>query len=38
MKLFEATLEAQRLVPPVLSEGEPRQLCLDYGYGYDEVR
>ena len=38
MKLFEATLEAQCIVPPDPSEGASRQLCLDRGYDYDEVR
>jgi transposase len=38
MKLFEATLEAQGLVPPDLEDGDLRHLCLDRGYDYEEVR
>jgi putative transposase len=35
MKMTEATLAAQRIVP---SDTEVRNLCLDKGYDYDEVR
>jgi transposase len=35
MKMTEATLEAQRIVP---SGSEIRNLCLDKGYDYEEVR
>jgi putative transposase len=35
MKLSEPTLEAQRMVP---SDTEVRNLCLNKGYDYDEVR
>jgi putative transposase len=35
MKLTEATLEAQRLIS---SDNEVRNLCLDKGYDYEEVR
>lgn len=38
MKLTEARLEAQRVVPAELNEGEVRNLCLDKGYDYEEVR
>ena len=38
MKLFEATLEAQQRVPDDLDSNQLRYLCLDRGYGYDEVR
>lgn len=35
MKMTEATLEAQRIVP---SDSKIRNLCLDKGYDYEEVR
>ncbi len=35
MKMTEATLAAQRIIP---SGPEVRNLCLDKGYDYDEVR
>ena len=35
MKLTEATLAAQRIIP---SDTAVRNLCLDKGYDYDEVR
>lgn len=38
MKLVEATLEAQRIVPCDLATNQFRHLCLDKGYDYDEVR
>lgn len=38
MKLTQATLEAQRIVPSDLQDGELRNLCLDKGYDYKEVR
>lgn len=38
MKLTEATLAAQRIVPEDCPEGEARNLCLDKGYDYNEVR
>lgn len=38
MKLTQATLEAQRIVPSDLQDGELRNLCLDKGYDYAEVR
>ena len=38
MKLTQATLEAQRIVPSDLQDGERRNLCLDKGYDYKEVR
>ncbi len=38
MKLTEATLEAQRMVPAELEEGQVRNLCLGKGYDYEEVR
>ncbi len=38
MKLTEATLEAQRIVPNDLEAEQVRNLCLDKGYDYDEVR
>ena len=38
MKLTEATLAAQRIVPEDNPEGKARNICLDKGYDYDEVR
>lgn len=38
MKLTEATLEAQRIVPEDHQAGECRNLCLDKGYDYTEIR
>jgi putative transposase len=38
MKLTEATLEAQRIIPSDFEPGQWRHLCLDKGYDYDEVR
>lgn len=38
MKLTQATLEAQRIIPSDLEPGQLRNLCLDKGYDYDEVR
>lgn len=38
MKLTEATLAAQRIVPTDQRADEIRNLCLDKGYDYDEVR
>jgi putative transposase len=38
MKLFEATLEAQQMVPADLEAESARHLCLDRGYDYREVR
>lgn len=38
MKLVEATLEAQPLVPPDVEDEESRHLCLDRGYDYHPVR
>lgn len=35
MKLTEATLAAQRIIP---ADTKVRNLCLDKGYDYDEVR
>jgi transposase len=35
MKMTEMTLEAQRIIP---SDQEVRNLCLDKGYDYEEVR
>ncbi len=38
MKMTEATLESQRIVPPDTDEKCRRNLCLDKGYDYEEVR
>ena len=38
MKLTQATLESQPIVPTDLGSEELRNLCLDKGYDYDEVR
>jgi putative transposase len=38
MKMTEATLESQRIVPPDPDEKWLRNLCLDKGYDYEEVR
>ena len=38
MKLFEATLAAQPMVPTDLAPDQVRHLCLDRGYDYDEIR
>ena len=38
MKMTEATLESQRIVPPDTDEEWLRNLCLDKGYDYEEVR
>ena len=38
MKMTEATLESQRIVPPDIDETGLRNLCLDKGYDYEEVR
>jgi putative transposase len=38
MKLMEATLEAQRMVPEDCPPDEHRHLCLDKGYDYTEIR
>lgn len=38
MKLLEATLEAQQIVPSDLDPGTDRHLCLDKGYDYEEIR
>ena len=38
MKLTEATLESQPMVPTSLEPGEERNLCLDKGYDYCQVR
>ncbi len=38
MKLTEATLAAQRIVPEDHPVEKPRNICLDKGYDYDEVR
>lgn len=38
MKLTEATLEAQQIVPCDLEPGEHRHLCLDRGYDYITIR
>jgi putative transposase len=38
MKLMEATLEAQVMVPSDREEGESFHLCLDKGYDYDVIR
>lgn len=38
MKLTQATLEAQRMVPCDIEGEELRNLCLDKGYDYQEVR
>lgn len=38
MKLTEATLEAQVIVPPDCQAEELRNLCLDKGYDYQEVK
>lgn len=38
MKITEATLESQRIVPPDTGEKWLRNLCLDKGYDYEEVR
>jgi putative transposase len=37
MKLTEATLEAQRIIPEDGADGERRHLCLDKGYDYAEI-
>ncbi len=38
MKLLEATLEAQLIVPSDLKPETHRHLCLDKGYDYEEIR
>jgi len=38
MKMTEATLESQRIVPPDPNDEWLRNLCLDKGYDYEEVR
>lgn len=38
MKLTQATLEAQRMIPSDPEAGQLRHLCLDKGYDYEEVR
>ena len=38
MKLLEATLEAQLLVPSDLEPETHRHMCLDKGYDYEEIR
>lgn len=38
MKLTESTLEAQRIVPSELEKEQVRNLGLDKGYDYEEVR
>ncbi len=38
MKLTEATLDSQPIVPCELEREQLRHLCLDRGYDYDEVR
>lgn len=38
MKMTEATLESQRIVPPDTDDEWLRNLCLDKGYDYEEVR
>ena len=38
MKLTQATLEAQRMIPSDPEVGQLRHLCLDKGYDYEEVR
>jgi len=38
MKLTQATLEAQRMIPPDLEPEQLRNLCLDKGYDYEAVR
>ncbi|WP_228052232.1 IS5 family transposase [Nodosilinea sp. LEGE 07298] len=38
MKLFEATLEAQQMVPADLATDRSRHLCLDRGYDYQAIR
>ena len=37
MKLAEATLESQRIIPDDCPEDERRHLCLDKGYDYAEI-
>ncbi len=36
--MSQATLEAQRIVPAELEKEQVRNLCLDKGYDYEEVR
>lgn len=36
--MTQATLEAQRIVPSELEQEQVRNLCLDKGYDYEEVR
>lgn len=38
MKLLEAILEAQQMLPTDLEPGTQRHLCLDKGYDYDDIR
>ncbi len=38
MKLTEATLEAQRIVPEDCQADEHRNLCLDKGYDCEQIR
>jgi transposase len=38
MKMTEITLESQRIVPSETEAGKVRNLCLDKGYDYEEVR
>lgn len=38
MKLTQATLESQRIIPPDLEAEAVRNICLDKGYDYKEVR
>lgn len=38
MKMTEATLASQRIVPFEVGEEEKRNLCMDKGYDYEEVR
>lgn len=37
MKLFEATLEAQQIVPADLAADRSCHLCLDRGYDYQAI-
>jgi putative transposase len=38
MKMTEATLESQRIIPSDTDETWLRNLCLDKGYDYEDVR
>ena len=38
MKLTLATLETQRIIPPDLEPEAVRNICLDKGYDYQEVK